>query len=79
MQVGLGTVVRVHDERLVQITDGTSAGTKPLTLTGQANDGGPLSLNYAAGMPVQVGVSIKAAGCGSKPQDANVVVQYKGR
>jgi hypothetical protein len=80
IQVGLGTAPSgCGPNAVVQISDGTAAGTKTLTLTAASNDSGPLAVNYTAGTPITVGVSIRAAGCGTRPQDANVIVQYKGR
>jgi hypothetical protein len=80
IQVGLGTApLGCSTNAVVQITDGTPAGTKTITLTAAANDSGPLAVNYAAGTPILVGLGIRAVGCGTKPQNANVLVQYKGR
>jgi hypothetical protein len=80
IQVGLGTApLGCTTNAVIQISDGTSAGTKTLTLTAAANDSGPLAVNYSAGTPILVGVSIRAIGCGTRPQNANVLVQYKGR
>jgi hypothetical protein len=64
---------------VVQISDGTPAGTKTLTLTAAANDSGPLAVNYTAGTPISVGVISRSVGCSTAPKDANVLVQYKGR
>jgi hypothetical protein len=71
--------VGCNTNAVVQISDGTPGGTKTLTLAAAANDSGPLSVNYSAGVPINVGVSVRAVGCGTRPQDANVLVQYKGR
>ena len=80
MQVGLGTAPSgCSTNAIVQISNGTAAGTKTLTLTAASNDSGPLAVNYTAGTPITVGISVRANGCGTRPQDANVVVQYKGR
>jgi hypothetical protein len=64
---------------VVQISDGTPDGTTTLTLTAAANDSGPLAVSYAAGVPISVGVSTRAMECDTRPQGANVLVQYKGR
>jgi hypothetical protein len=64
---------------VVQIGDGTPDGTNALTLAAAANDSGPLAVNYAAGVPISVVVSTRAVGCDTRPQNANVLVQYKGR
>jgi Collagen triple helix repeat (20 copies) len=80
IQVGLGTApVGCSTNAVIQITDGTPAGTKTITLTAAANDSGPLAVNYSAGRPILVGLSIRAVGCNTKPQNANVLVQYKGQ
>ena len=62
---------------VISISDGTPGGTQALTITGTANDSGPISQNYAAGASIQLSVST-AAGC-SAPSATNVVVQYKGQ
>ena len=80
IQVGLGTApLGCSTNAVIQISDGTPAGTKTVTLTAAANDSGPLAVNYSAGTPILVGVSIRAVGCGTRPQNANVLVQYNGR
>lgn len=80
MQVHLQTApIGCNTNAVIQISDGTPAGTKTLMLTAAANDSGPLAVNYSAGTPILVGVSVRAVGCNTRPQDANVLVQYKGR
>ena len=80
IQVGLGTApVGCSANAVIQISDGTAAGTKTITLTAAANDSGPLAVNYSAGTPILVALSIRAVGCSTKPQNANVLVQYKGQ
>ena len=64
---------------VLQISDGTLAGTKTLAVTAANRDSGPLSVPYSAGRPISLGISVRAAGCDIRPQDANVIVQYKGR
>ncbi|HWW87355.1 MAG TPA: choice-of-anchor tandem repeat GloVer-containing protein, partial [Vicinamibacterales bacterium] len=64
---------------VIRVSDGTPAGTRTLTLTSAANDSGPLAVDYSAGTPITVGISTRAVGCNTRPQDANVLVQYKGR
>jgi hypothetical protein len=64
---------------IIQVSDGTVAGTISLTLAGTANDSGPLAVNYYAGTRLTVSVAARPSGCNVKPQDANVLVQYKGR
>jgi uncharacterized repeat protein (TIGR03803 family) len=64
---------------VLRVTNGTAAGTISLPLPGSSNDTGAISINYAAGVPISVGVGVAAAGCRTTPQDANVVVQYKAR
>ena len=66
---------RVHK---VQITDGTSAGTRDLSLSSAANDSGVLSLYYKAGTPLKIGV-LPPVGCKVSPASVNIVVQYQGR
>jgi hypothetical protein len=80
IQVSLGTApLGCTTNAVIQISDGTAARTKTLTLTAAANDSGPLAVNYSAATPILVGVSVRAVGCGTRPQNANVLVQYKGR
>ena len=80
IQVGLGTApAGCSTNAVIQITDGTPAGTKTITLTAAANDSGPLAVNYSAGRPILLGLSIRAVGCSTRPQNANVLVQYKGQ
>ena len=80
IQVSLHTApTGCNTNAVVQVSDGTPAGTKTLTLTAAAGDSGPLAVNYSAGTVLTVGISTKAAGCNTRPQDANVLVQYKGR
>jgi probable HAF family extracellular repeat protein len=64
---------------VVQLSDGTPEGVTQLTLTAAANDSGVLSVDYPAGASLLVGVSARAVGCGMRPADANVLVQYKAR
>jgi hypothetical protein len=63
---------------VIQITDGTSAGTRDLSLSSAANDSGVLSLNYKAGTPLKIGV-LPPVGCKVSPASVNIVVQYQGR
>lgn len=63
---------------VIQITDGTSAGTRDLSLSSAANDSGVLSLNYTAGTPLKIGV-LSPVGCKVSPASVNIVVQYQGR
>jgi hypothetical protein len=62
---------------VIAVSDGTPGGTQSLTITGTANDSGPIAKNYAAGTPLVLSVSV-AAGC-SAPSATNVVVQYKSQ
>lgn len=64
---------------VIRISDGTVAGTRTLTLGGAANDSATIAINYAAGVPIVLDLSTAAARCGTRPSDANVLVQYKGR
>ena len=56
-----------------------SNGITPLVLTisGSANDSGPLAQAFAAGSVLTVSLSIPAAGCSTFPADVNVEVQYR--
>jgi hypothetical protein len=60
---------------IVRLTDGTTPVN--LTISAAANDSGAISQNYAAGAALTVAVQTAAAGCGTSPADANVVVQYR--
>ena len=60
---------------VLQLSDGTTPVT--LTISGAANDSGPLTQNYAAGSSLTVSVSTPAAGCSLSPADVNVEVQYR--
>jgi hypothetical protein len=64
---------------VIRLTDGTVSGTATVTLTAAANDSGPASINFTAGIPITIGVSVLPAGCRTNPANANVLVQYKGR
>ena len=64
---------------VIQLSDGTVGGTRLLSIASAANDSGAISVNYAAGVPITIGVSTKMVGCNTRPQDANVTVQYKGQ
>jgi hypothetical protein len=60
---------------VVRLTDGTTPVN--VTVSAAANDSGSIAQNYAAGSALQVQVQTAAAGCGTSPADANVVVQYR--
>jgi hypothetical protein len=62
---------------VLQISNGTPAGTKTITLAAAANDSGLLNINSPSGTPVVVSVSARARNCQTLPADANVIVQYK--
>jgi hypothetical protein len=70
---------------VLSLSDGTPSGTRNLSITGLANDTGPMSVNFAAGTPVTLSVTTPAAckgngngnGNGASSSMANVVVQYK--
>jgi len=62
----------------IQVTDGTAAGTETASLAAASFDSGPLAMNFSAGVPITVSVS-SAANCKMNPQNANVLVQYRGR
>lgn len=63
----------------IRITDGTTAGTYTLPVSGTTVDSGPLALDFSAGRRIDVGVNVAAAGCRTSPTNANVVVQYRAR
>jgi len=64
---------------VISLSDGTPAGTKTLTVTGAANDSGPITVNYPAGAILTVSVSAAASECSRSPLFVNVVVQYKAQ
>lgn len=64
---------------IVTLSDGTLAGTVSLVIDGAAKDSGLLSKNFAAGVPIVMGVTWPAIGCKTTPADANVAVQIRGR
>jgi hypothetical protein len=59
---------------VITITDGNTSHA--LTISGAANDSGPITVNFAAGAHVALNVST-AGRCAIGPSLANVVVQYK--
>lgn len=63
---------------LLQVSDGTVAGTKTLALAADENDTGPLSVNYAAGTTLRLSV-VKPSGCVTPASSINVVIQYHAR
>jgi len=64
---------------VLTLSDGTPAGTKTLTVTGTANDTGPIAVNYSAGSTLTLKVSTAASGCSRAPLAVNAVVQYKAQ
>lgn len=60
---------------VVSLSDG--ANSIYLSVSGQANDSGPISQNYRAGTSLTLSVHTPAAGCANLPADANVVIQYR--
>lgn len=60
---------------IVRITDGVTPIN--VTVSGTANDSGAISQNYAAGAVITFSVQTAAAGCGTSPADANVILQYR--
>lgn len=61
---------------VVELTDGTIAGTALITVSGADNDSGPIALTYAFGTPIRIGVKTAAKGCALQ---GNAVVQYKSQ
>jgi hypothetical protein len=60
---------------VVRLSDGTI--NQDVTLSAAANDSGAISVNFAAAAVLTIAVQTAAAGCGTSPADANVIVQYK--
>jgi hypothetical protein len=46
-------------------------------VSGAANDSGPITQNYPAGVTLTLSVQTAAAGCSTSPADANAAIQYK--
>jgi hypothetical protein len=73
---------------VLTVSDGTAGGTRTLTITGAANDSGPIAVSYAAGATLTLRVST-AASCfgsagppatpGGAPSLVNALVQYKAQ
>jgi DNA-binding beta-propeller fold protein YncE len=63
---------------LLQVSDGTAAGTKTLALAADENDSGPISVNYAAGSTLRLSV-VPPSGCVVPASSINVVIQYHAR
>ena len=63
----------------IALWTGVCNGSTPVnvTISAAANDSGAIAQNYAAGASLTIAVQIAAAGCGTSPADANVVVQYR--
>jgi hypothetical protein len=61
---------------VITVSNGTASVT--LSLAALANDTGPVSTGFVAGIPITVSVSSPAA-CALIPSWANVVVQYASR
>jgi hypothetical protein len=75
LQLGLAPVGCTRNA-VLRISDGTVAGTKTILVSAAANDSGVLAVNYSAGIPVTIGVSVTAACTGIPPVNANAVAQY---
>jgi hypothetical protein len=60
---------------VLQVSDGTSAGTKTLVLAADENDSGPLSVNYSAGSTLRLSV-VPPSGCVTPASSINITVQY---
>ncbi|HLJ87452.1 MAG TPA: hypothetical protein VKZ53_11565 [Candidatus Angelobacter sp.] len=63
---------------VLQVSDGTAAGTKTLVLAADENDSGPLSVNYSAGSTLRLSV-VPPTGCVTPASSINVVIQYHAR
>ncbi len=59
----------------VRVTDGSTPIN--VTVAAAGNDSGVISQNYAAGATIVTSVQTAAAGCGTSPADANVLIQYR--
>jgi hypothetical protein len=80
IQVQLQTpAVSCATDAVLQISNGTPAGTIAVALDGAAIDSGLLDLNAPAGDALVMSVSARARNCRTLPADANVIVQYKTR
>jgi hypothetical protein len=73
VQVGIGPS-KCTTNAVLTISDGTTS--ENLTISGLANDSGPIALNYAAGAHLLLSVSTPSR-CSVLPAAATVVVQYK--
>jgi hypothetical protein len=60
---------------IVRLTDGTTPVS--VGVSGAANDSGPITQNYPAGVTLTLSVQTAAAGCSTSPADANAAIQYK--
>jgi Collagen triple helix repeat (20 copies) len=63
---------------IIRLTDGTTTGTRDITINSGTVSTGPLSLLYSSGLPITLSVR-QIATCGGSstaPQNANAVVQY---
>jgi hypothetical protein len=63
---------------LLQVSDGTVAGTKTLALAADENDSGPISVNYTAGTTLRLSV-VPPSGCVVPASAINIVIQYHAR
>ena len=72
-----GAPASCRGNAVVHLTDGTTAGTRQLSLASVSADSGAIAIDYVAGTPLTVGISVPA-NCRTNPQNANVVVQYRG-
>jgi hypothetical protein len=65
------------NDAVVEISNGTAAGTTSLTISAADNDSGQIAVNYSAGMPIKARVVTAASSCaGATPSLVNLVVQY---
>jgi hypothetical protein len=60
---------------VVRLSDGTN--NVNVTVNAASNDSGAISQNYAAAAILTIGNQTAAAGCGTSPADAMVVIQYR--
>jgi hypothetical protein len=76
VQVQMKTApVTCSPNAIVRLSDGST--NQDVTVSAAANDSGAITKAYAAGAVMTVAVQTAAAGCGTSPSDANVVVQYR--
>lgn len=59
------------------ITASAGGTTTPLTITGNANDSGPLVIPVGSGASLSISVGTPASGCTAQPSDVEVILEYQ--